>query len=436
MSEQQPDQQKLFMRAMLISMVLWMFFLFMMPRFMNNQPAPAEPGAAAKIIQEAQNLRKEAQSLKNGNETYKAEEKLDESLSKLRQVTNQFKGTEDAAKATLLEAQIYGEDRKDFNQAYHTLKQLERFSSNTTVFKQEAKPYMREVGQKVDEHNSQFTTYKIINGIVSIFGRSDWSYVFAIILIAIVVRLVQIPIAHRQFGSMRKMLQVAPLLKELQENYKGEELARRQMAMYQKYGVNPFSSCLYALIPFPFLILVYNAIRLYEVNFEQGHFLWINPDMGARYPGYIGSHLGQFDAVLLGIYALSMYITSRLSVMDPSQAQQQKMMSLFTTVMLVMFSWQWGFPAAFTLYWLLSNVAYTVHYKLYMSKPAPELVPVEGGNRSNGKGFMAKWSEAMEKNVAEKQKLANGASTADKTNEEPEKPKSSFQPSSKKRKRK
>jgi membrane protein insertase Oxa1/YidC/SpoIIIJ len=99
--------------------------------------------------------------------------------------------------------------------------------------------------------------------------------------------------------------------------------------------------------------------------------------MAARFPGLVGAHLGQFDAPLVLIYALSMYITSRLTITDPSQAQMQKTMAVFTTLMLMVFSWQFRFPAAFILYWLLTNVFYTAHYKLYMRTPAPELVPVD-----------------------------------------------------------
>jgi YidC/Oxa1 family membrane protein insertase len=126
------------------------------------------------------------------------------------------------------------------------------------------------------------------------------------------------------------MLQLQPKLLELQEKYTGQELMQRQMALYKKYGVNPMGGCLYALLPIPFLILVYNAFLVYQVQFRAGHFLWVNPDMAARFPGMVGAHLGQFDAPLVLIYALSMYITSRLTITDPSQAQMQKTMAVFT----------------------------------------------------------------------------------------------------------
>jgi YidC/Oxa1 family membrane protein insertase len=363
MAQQQPDQQRLFMRTLMISMVLWMVMIFMWTRF----SAPQQTGKpVGDLFNEVNKLR--------------TEKNYSEAVGRLHEIIAQSKGGEDAAKAMLLEAEIYNQDQKEPERAFQTLRQLERHYAGTETFKTQGIKYLQEVGQKVDEHNKQFISYRIIDNLVGTLGRSDVSYIIAIFLIALFVRLVQWPLANKQFASMRKMMQIAPLAKELQEKYKGEDLAKKQMELYKKYRVNPFAGCLYALIPFPFLIAVYNMFRLYEVQFQKSHFLWINPDMGAQYPGIVGTHMAQFDAPLLVLYAISMYITGRLTVTDPTQAQQQRMMSLFMTLMFVVFGWQWGFPAAFILYWLLTNVLYTVHYKIYASKPAEPLLETASGN--------------------------------------------------------
>lgn len=363
MAQQQPDQQKLFMRTLMISMVLWMVMIFMWTRF-SAPPATGKP--VEELFTEANKLR--------------TEKNYSDAVGKLHEIIALSKGGENAAKAMLLEAEIYYQDQQEPERAFQTLRQLERYYAGTETFKTQGRRYLQEVGQKVDEHNRQFTSYRIIDSLVGTLGRSNTSYIIAIFLIALFVRLVQWPLANKQFASMRKMMQIAPLIKEIQEKYKGEDLAKKQMELYKKYNVNPFAGCLYALIPFPFLIAVYNMFRLYEVQFQKSHFLWINPEMGAQYSGIVGTNLGQFDAPLLILYAISMYITGRLTVTDPSQAQQQRMMSLMMTVMFVVFGWQWGFAAAFTLYWLLTNVLYTVHYKIYASKPMEPLVEAASNN--------------------------------------------------------
>lgn len=364
MAQQQPDQQKTFFTAMILAIILWPLLFFALSRF---QGPPASGKSAETLLQEAHQLRQQ--------------KKYPEAVKRCQEVANRFKGTPFAAEALLLEAEVYGTDQDNFQQAVQLLRQMERFYPNTAVFQSQGRERLKEYGARLDQYNRQFTNYRIINAVVRFFGGNGWSYVAAIFVIALLARLVQLPIAHKQFLSMRKMQQLAPLVKEIQEKYKGEELARKQMELYRKYGVNPFSGCLYALIPFPFLIWVYNMIVLYQVQFQKGHFLWINPEMGQRYPGLVAAHLAQFDVILLGLYAISMYLSTRLSVMDPSQAHQQKMMALFSTVMLVIFTWLYSFPAAFILYWLLYNIFYTVHYQLYLRRPlAPLLVAEPSGN--------------------------------------------------------
>jgi len=360
MAQEPIDQKKLFIQTMLIAMVLWLLLLMGWSYFARPPVSDKKP---EQLVAEVQKLR--------------ADKDYVEAIRRCQELTSRFQGTEYGALGLLLEARIYYEDKKDSHEAFNALRRLEEFYAHTQVYRTEGRALQQRVEQEIDTRNRQFLSYQIIHRMVSLFGRSDASYVLAILAIAVVVRLILLPLSNKQFASMRKMAQLAPKLQELQSKYAGEELMRRQMDLYKRYGINPMSGCLYALLPIPFLIWVYNMILLYQVQFKQGHFLWINPEMGTRFPGLIGSHLAQFDAPLMILYAISMYVSSRLMVTDPSQAQMQKTMALMTTAMLVIFSWQFRFPAAFILYWMLTNILYTLHYKLYMRRPAPVLEPVE-----------------------------------------------------------
>jgi YidC/Oxa1 family membrane protein insertase len=345
---------------MLIAMVIWL--LVLMGWSYLSRP-PVSDKKPDEIIAEVQKLR--------------ADKDYVEAIRRCQELITRFQGTEYAARGLLLEAQIYYEDKKNPQEAHNALRRLEELYGQTEVYRREGYTLQAKVEQEIDQNNRQFISYKIIDGMVALFGRSDASYVLAILTIAVLVRLLQLPLSNKQFASMRKMAQVAPKLQELQAKYAGEELMRRQMELYRQYGINPLSGCLYALLPIPFLIWVYNMFLLYQVQFKQGHFLWINADLGTRFPGLVGAHLAQFDAPLTLLYAISMYVSSRLMVTDPSQAQMQKTMALMTTVMFAIISWQFRFPAAFILYWMLTNILYTIHYKLYMGRPVPALEPVE-----------------------------------------------------------
>ncbi|MEN3001063.1 MAG: membrane protein insertase YidC [Armatimonadota bacterium] len=360
MAQEPIDQKKLFVQTMLIAMVIWL--LLLMGWVYLTQP-PVSDKKPEQLVEEIKKLR--------------ADKDYVEAMRRCHELSSRFQGTEYGALGLLLEAQIYYENKKDPQEALNTLRRLEEFYPHTQVYRAQGRALQEKVEREIDQYNRQFWSYQVINWLVRLFGRSDASYVLAILVIAVLVRLLLLPLSERQFASMRKMAQLMPKLQELQAKYAGEELMRRQMDLYKQYGVNPMSGCFYALLPIPFLIWVYNMILLYQVQFKQGHFLWMNPEMGLRFPGLVASHLAQFDALLTVLYAISMYISSRLMITDPSQAQMQKMMAVITTVMFFIISWQFRFPAAFILYWMLTNILYTLHYKLAMSRPAPALEPME-----------------------------------------------------------
>ncbi|KFF57904.1 preprotein translocase subunit YidC, partial [Cryobacterium sp. MLB-32] len=77
------------------------------------------------------------------------------------------------------------------------------------------------------------------------------TWVLSIVGLVLVVRAALIPIFVKQIKSQRKMLEVAPQLKKIQDKYKGkkdqfsrEAMSRETMALYKRTGTNPLSSCL------------------------------------------------------------------------------------------------------------------------------------------------------------------------------------------------
>ena len=86
----------------------------------------------------------------------------------------------------------------------------------------------------------------------SVSTRGDGlTWVLSIVGLVIVVRAALIPLFVRQIKSQRKMLEVAPQLKRIQDKYKGkrdqfsrEAMSRETMELYRKAGTNPFCSCL------------------------------------------------------------------------------------------------------------------------------------------------------------------------------------------------
>ena len=93
------------------------------------------------------------------------------------------------------------------------------------------------------------------------------TWVLSIVGLVIVVRAALIPIFVRQIKSQRKMLEVAPELKKIQEKYKGkkdqfsrEAMSRETMELYKKAGTNPMSSCLPLLIQMPIFFGLFSVL--------------------------------------------------------------------------------------------------------------------------------------------------------------------------------
>ncbi|TFC91091.1 membrane protein insertase YidC [Cryobacterium sinapicolor] len=94
------------------------------------------------------------------------------------------------------------------------------------------------------------------------------TWVLSIVGLVIVVRAALIPIFVRQIKSQRKMLEVAPQLKKIQDKYKGkkdqfsrEAMSRETMDLYKRTGTNPLSSCLPLLLQMPIFFALFSVLN-------------------------------------------------------------------------------------------------------------------------------------------------------------------------------
>lgn len=246
----------------------------------------------------------------------------------------------------------------------------------------EIKQVKHDVGILLDKQNSQKLNYKIIDFLVKLTGsKPGFSYWFAIILIAVIVKIVLTPFFNAQMKSMKEMQKIQPKIKALQEKYKDnqQKLGQETMALYKEHGINPLSGCLPLLIQMPILFFLFYVIKSYEIQFAKGTFLWIGSSLTHHFslncfgqPGQVvwfcGGNLAEADLILLIIYIASTFVSMKMNTpaMDQQQADQQKMMSyMFPLMFAFLFA---GFPSAFLLYWLVFNIFQTVQQKLFYKK--------------------------------------------------------------------
>lgn len=89
------------------------------------------------------------------------------------------------------------------------------------------------------------------------------NYGVAVILFALVVKIILLPFQLKSKKSMMRTSRMTPRLKELEKKF-GNDRAKYQEQvnkLYKEEGINPMSGCLWSLIPFPILFALYRAIR-------------------------------------------------------------------------------------------------------------------------------------------------------------------------------
>ena len=178
-------------------------------------------------------------------------------------------------------------------------------------------------------------------------GVGNWG--FAIIILTILINVVIFPLRHKSVVSMRRMQELQPEMKAIQERYKHlkatdpdkQKMNQEVMALYRERGVNPASGCLPMLATMPILFAFYRLLSM-AIEIRGAPFLFWITDLSVHDPLYI-------TPIVMGG---SMVLQQRLT---PAQVDplQQRMMMLMPIVFTFMFLWA---PSGLVLYWLTSNV--------------------------------------------------------------------------------
>lgn len=138
---------------------------------------------------------------------------------------------------------------------------------------------------------------------VGLPAASGLTWVLSIVGLVIVIRAAVFPLFVRQIKSQRKMMEIAPELRKVQEKYKGkrdqlsrEAMSRETMALYKKHGTTPVSSCLPLLVQMPFLLGMFYTLSDVKKHAEAG--------LGGV--GLLGAELTKqfYDATLFGVAPL------------------------------------------------------------------------------------------------------------------------------------
>jgi YidC/Oxa1 family membrane protein insertase len=180
------------------------------------------------------------------------------------------------------------------------------------------------------------------------------NYGVGIIILTVLVRLATAPLTTRQMRSMKRMGELQPKMRELQEKHKDDKQSQSQamMKLYRETGVNPLGGCLPLVLQFPVFIGLYYALQS-SIDLRQAPFVgWIDdlsrPEELFTIPG-----LELPVRVLPLVMGASMILQQRMTptTMDPQQARM--MMTVMPVMFTVLF---YRFPSGLVLYWMVSNL--------------------------------------------------------------------------------
>ncbi|MET4051916.1 YidC/Oxa1 family membrane protein insertase [Frigoribacterium sp. PvP054] len=207
------------------------------------------------------------------------------------------------------------------------------------------------------------------------------TWVLSIVGLVLVVRACLIPIFVRQIKSQRRMMEIAPRLKKIQDKYKGkrdqfsrEAMSRETMALYKDTGTNPLSSCLPLLIQMPIFFSLYTVLHNAQqekvgigllnaaLSNSFGESALFGAPLKETFLGATTWEVRLMAGAMVVIMTASQFITQLQIVsknMSPETKaspmfKQQRMLLYFLPLVFV-FSGL-SFPLGVMFYWLTSNI--------------------------------------------------------------------------------
>jgi YidC/Oxa1 family membrane protein insertase len=197
----------------------------------------------------------------------------------------------------------------------------------------------------------------MLNAIYGVLGN----YGFAIIILTIMIKILFLPLTHKQLTSMKKMQSVQPQMKAIQAQYKNkkgdmkarQEMNEKVMALYKKEGVNPLGGCFPLLLQLPVLYAFYSFLPV-AIELRQAPFIFWVQDLSLKDPFYV-------TPIVMGA---TMFLQQKLTPMasvDPTQRRMFTLMPLIFTVFFI------NLPSGLVLYWLVNNVL-SIFQQMFINK--------------------------------------------------------------------
>jgi len=204
----------------------------------------------------------------------------------------------------------------------------------------------------------------------------------ASIILVVLIRIILFPFFKTSFFTQRKIAEISPQIKEIQQKYKKDlkKQAEELQKLYKKHKINPFSSFILLLIQIPILVALYKVFLsgFSEEILQKELYSFVKKpeEIHTLFLGFL--NLSQKNYLFALLVALVQFLQSKLTskntfkekdftsekekkIFEITQKVQKQMafiMPVFTFFILS------TLPSIIALYWLTTNLFSFLEYFL------------------------------------------------------------------------
>jgi YidC/Oxa1 family membrane protein insertase len=177
----------------------------------------------------------------------------------------------------------------------------------------------------------------LMNFLYSFLGN----YGLVIIIFSILMKAVFYPLTSRSLKSMKRMQELQPKLKAIQERLKSDpqKMNAEVMKLWKENKVNPMGGCLLMLPQLPIFYALFTVFRSTILLRGSEFALWIK-DLSTP----------DSTMILPLIMGLTMFLQQKMTMQDP---KQKMLVYILPVVFFFLFK---GFSSGLVLYWTMFNI--------------------------------------------------------------------------------
>lgn len=203
-------------------------------------------------------------------------------------------------------------------------------------------------------------------------GNLFTNYGLALVLISILIRTLLMPLTKKTAMQSENIKKAQPEIDRINKKYENKldqesQLKKSQetLLVYQKYNINPMSSCLFALIQIPLLFAFIEAINRTPAIFE-GKFLGLHLGITP----WVALKNGEWwYLIVVVVLALVTYFSFKLNKGAGAPGDDtQKQMDMMNNFMLIFIVYaSFTMSTAICVYWISSS-AFTIFQNLLVKR--------------------------------------------------------------------